>query len=113
MTKQSLRITPRTALGKWSVGLIIAMPILFFIGMSFTDSLYKSVPAGGTILADIASRPALALTMLAGMAAGIAAFITGIWAVIKQRENTLLVYTSTVIGALLILYLAGEILFPH
>jgi hypothetical protein len=89
------------------------MPILFIIGTAFTNSLYKSVPAGGTILGDIVARPALALTMLAGMVAGISAFITGLLAIIRQKENALLVYVSTVIGALLVLFLTGEIMFPH
>jgi hypothetical protein len=113
MTKQPWRIVPKTKLGKWSVVLIVAMPILFVIGTSFTNSLYKSVPAGVTILADIAARPALALTMLTGMAAGISAFITGLLAIIRQKENALLVYISCLIGALLVLFLAAEILFPH
>jgi len=113
MTKNPWRITPKTTLGKWSVVLIVAMPILFIIGTSFTNSLYKSVPAGVTILADIAVRPALAITMLAGMVAGISAFITGLLAIIRQKENALLVYVSTVIGALLMLFLTGEITFPH
>jgi len=104
---------PVTKLGWWSIGLIVAMPILFFIGTSFTNSLYKSVPAGDTILEDIAARPALALTMLAGMAAGILSFITGLVAIVRQKERTLFVYVSTMIGALLILFLAGEFLFPH
>lgn len=113
MTKQPWRITPKTILGKLSVGLIVAMPIAIIIGTSFTNSLYKSVPAGETILLDIAARPALALTMLAGMAAGISAFITGLLAIIRQKENALLIYVSTVIGALLLVFLAGEIIFPH
>ena len=70
MTKQSRRITPQTTLGKWSFGLIVVMPILFAIGPLSADTLYESIPAGGTILADIAARPALALTMLAGMGIG-------------------------------------------
>lgn len=113
MTKQTLRSLPKTTLGKWSVGLIVVMPILFAIGSTFTNSLYESVPAGKTILADIGARPALALTMLAGMAAGISAFIVGLLAIIRQKENALLVYASTVIGALFIVYLAGELAFPH
>jgi len=113
MTKQPWRIFPITTLGKWSVGLIVAMPLLFIIGSSLANSLYKSVPSGGTILADIAARPALALTILAGMAAGISAFITGLLAIIRQKDNALLVYVSSIIGALLMLFLAGEILFPH
>ena len=113
MAKRFLRITPITTLGRWSVGLIVAMPLLFLIGTSFTNSLYKSVPAGDTILTDIAARPALALTMLAGMVAGISAFLTGILAITRQKEYALLVYVSSLIGALLVLFLAGEILFPH
>jgi hypothetical protein len=113
MSRQLLRITPGTTLGKWSVGLIVTMPILFIIGSSFTSSLYKSTPAGGTILADIAARPVLALTMLAGMVAGISAFFLGLLSIIRQQENALLVYVSTVIGALLILFLAGELVSPH
>jgi len=62
---------PKTTLGRWSVGLIVAMPVLFFIGRLLLNLLYKSVPAGNTILEDIAERPALALTMLSGMVSGI------------------------------------------
>jgi hypothetical protein len=112
-TKSRKKNMPKTVLGKWSLGLIIAMPLLFLIGMSFTDSLYESVPAGGTILADIVSRPALAITMLVGMAAGVSAFITGLITIIKQKERTLLVYVSTIVGAALTLFLIAEIIFPH
>lgn len=93
--------------------LIIAMPILFAIGSSFRDTLYESVSSGDTILEDISKRPALALTMLAGMASGVSAFVTGLIAILKQKERTVLVYVSTVISALLILFLFGEIVFPH
>jgi hypothetical protein len=113
MKKRSWRLTPRTTLGRWSVGLIVAVPILFIIGSSFTSLLYESVPAGRTILADIAARPALALAMLAGMGAGISAFVVGLLAIVKHKENALLVYVSTVFGGLLVLFLAGEVAFPH
>ena len=113
MSKGPLKIAPKTMLGKWSVGLIVTMPFLFFIGTSFTNSLYKLIPAGETILADIVARPALALTMLSSMGAGISAFITGLLALSTRREKALLTYASTSIGALLILFLIGEIIFPH
>ena len=106
-------LIPKTILGKRSLGLIIAMPVLFFFGSSFTNSLYKSVPAGSTILEDIVKRPALALTMLAGMVAGISAFIVGLIAIIRKKERAFLVYIATSIGMLLILFLIGEVLFPH
>ena len=104
---------PKTQSGKWSLGLIVAMPVLFFIGMSFTNLLYESVPAGNSILEDIARRPALAITMLAGNVSGISAFITGLIAIIRQKERAPLVFVATIIGALLILFLVGEVLFPH
>jgi hypothetical protein len=113
MMKQALRILPTTAPGKWSLGLIIAMPVFLFMGGLFTNWLYPSVPAGGTILADIAARPALALAMLAGMAAGVSAFMVGLLAVIWRKEPGLLVFISIGIGALLVVFLAGEGLSPH
>jgi len=106
-------ILPKTKLGWCSLGLAAAMLVFFLIGMSFTDLVYKSVPAGGTILKDITVRPALALTMLTGMASGISAFIIGLIAIIKQKERALLVYGATLTGALLIIFIVGEIIFPH
>jgi hypothetical protein len=112
MVSQPWKFVPVTALGKWSVGLIVAMPILFFIGGSMTNSLYASVPAGNSIVEDIALRPVLALSMLAGMAAGISAFITGLVAIIK-KEKAILVYAACLIGAFLLVFLAGEFIYPH
>jgi len=113
MAKQPWRIVPITMLGKWSIVLIIAMPILFFVGSSFTNTLYQSVAAGDTLLADVTARPALALTMLAGMLCGILAFVTGLLAILRQKEKAILVYISSVLGGLLIIFLVGEILFAH
>jgi hypothetical protein len=104
---------PKTNLGKWSVGLILAMFVLFVIGSSLTNSLYESVPAGGTILKDIVSRPVLAISMLVGMASGISALVTGLVAIIKRKERAILVYASTLVGAALTLYLIAEFMFPH
>ncbi len=113
MKKALLDFTPRTGLGKCSVTLIIAMPVFFAIGSSFTNSLYQSVPSGNTIFADVATRPALALTMMTGMAAGIAACVTGAIAMFKEKDDTHLVCLSTILGALFIMFLIGEITFPH
>ena len=107
------RLLPRTKVGKRSVGLIIAMPILFCVGSSFAGTSYRSVPAGETIPKDIIQRPALALTMLSGMACGVSAFIVGLIAILRKKEQALTVYLSTLIGALFTLFLIAEILFPH
>ena len=73
MKDQSWKITPNTGLGWWSIGLILAMPLLFVLVTSFQNSLYESVMAGGTILA------------------GILAFVTGLLATVeKKREKQFL-----------------------
>ncbi len=104
---------PKTKLGKWSVIFIPLMLVLFFVGTSLTDTLYEGVAAGGTIHKDIVSRPVLALSMLAGMAAGVTALVIGLISIIKKKERALLVYLSTLVGAGLTLFLIAEIVFPH
>jgi hypothetical protein len=104
---------PSTTLGRWTVGLIAVMLILFVIVSAVSSTLYEFVPAGQTILADVSARPFLALTMLAGMVAGISAFIVGLLAIVKQKDHALLVYVSTLVGGLLTLFLVGELAFPH
>ena len=103
---------PKTNFGKWSVVLIIAMFILIIIGFSLSDTMYESVPAGGTILEDIVQRPALAISMLVGWGAGFFALVTGLISIIKHKERNLLVYLSTLIGAGLTVFLIANFLFP-
>lgn len=113
MAKRNWGILPLSDWGKWSIGLIVVMPLLLILGMTLARTLYVSVPAGETILADITARPALALSMLAGFGAGIVAFIAGLLAMIRRKDRSLLVILATVIGALVVVYLAAEILFAH
>ncbi len=108
-----LIFSPKTKLGKWTVALIILMPLFFFLGSLAVNSLYGSVAAGRTILEDIGKRPLVAFPMLLGMAFGISAFIFGIISIAKKKERAFLVYISTLIGFLLILFLLAEILYPH
>jgi hypothetical protein len=108
-----IKILPKTRLGWWSMGLAIAIPIFFLIGMSFANLLYESVPAGDTILEDVTARPALVIMMLAGMASGISACIVGLIAIIRRKDHALLVYCATLVGVLLVIFLIAEFIFPH
>lgn len=104
--------TPKSNLGKLSLALIALMPIFICIGMSFTG-FYKSVPAGKTILQDIFVRPGIALSMLAGFVSGIAAFFCGVFGIIREKDYSVLVFISTILGFLVLLWVFAEILFPH
>ena len=44
---------------------------------------------------------------------GIAAFFTGIISIIKSKERSVLVFLTTVIGFLVLIFVLGEILVPH
>jgi hypothetical protein len=103
---------PKTKLGKWSVGLILAMVTLFVIGLSLPNILYKSAPSGNTLLDDVVNRPLLALSMLAGVGASISALITGLVAVLKRKERAILVYGSTLVGAAVVFFVIAMFLFP-
>ena len=107
-----IKIFPGTFLGRWSTVLIIIMPILFYIGMSFV-SFYESVPAGKTISEDIVARPGVSLLMLAGFISGIAAFFVGIISITRKKDHSVFVFLSTAIGFLVLLWCLAEILFPH
>jgi hypothetical protein len=109
---KNIKFLPQNVLGKWSVALVIAMPVFFFIGMSFVD-FYESVSSGKTILQDIMLRPGVALAMLSGFASGITALFTGAFSILKKKERSVLVFISTTIGLLVLLFLMAEVLFPH
>lgn len=106
-----MKILPKTKTGIWSIGLIIATPILFAIGSSMVN-FYEGISAGESIPKDITARPGVALTMLAGFASGTSAFIVGLVTIIKNKERGVLVFISTILGFLLILFIAAEIAFP-
>ena len=108
-----MTILPKSKIGTWSIILIILMPILMFLGSSIFINFYGNTPASKTIPQDIVRRPGVALPMLLGILVGIAAFITGVVAIIKKGEKSLLVYTSSLFGLLVLLFVLGEILFPH
>ena len=70
-------------------------------------SAYRSVPSDRTIPEDILARPFLALSMLAGMVGGMMAFVVGLLAIGKKKERGILVFVSTLIGLLLMIFLAS------
>ncbi len=107
-----INFTPKSNLGKWSIGLIIIVPILFYTGMSFVD-FYKFIPAGKTILNDIIIRPGVALSMLGGFFSGIVAFLCGIFGIIKKKDYSIFVLISTILGFFIFLWTITEFLFPH
>ena len=99
-------ILPKTALGKWSIGLAGSFIVFFALvsvlgatgqegGETFFSNLYLAIPG-----------------LIAGVS-GIAAFITGIISIIFMKERALLVFVSTAIGLLLILFILSDFLITE
>ena len=108
----NVNFAPKSGLGKWSIGLIVIAPILFYIGMLFVG-FYESIPAGKTILHDVVTRPWLALSMLGGFFFSIVAFLFGAIGIIEKKDYSVFVFVSTLLGFFVLLWFLTEIWFPH
>ena len=91
--KVRISILPKTSLGWWSVGLVVAW-ILFFV-------LSQVILGPGPNY-----NMALAYTLTIVVAGiGVAAFVTGLISIIKSKERSILVVLIVVGGLVLILAL--------
>jgi hypothetical protein len=101
-----ISITPRTIPGKLSIGLIGGLCLFFAL-------LVILVAAGQRGGDTFFSNPALAITGLLAGLSGIAAFFTGVIAIIKSRERSVFVFLAAFIGLDVLLFCLGEFLSPH
>jgi len=72
--------------------------------------LAASGQQGGETFFD---NPLLAFSGLFAAICGTLAFLTGIAAIVKNKERAALVSVSVIIGGFVIFFLLGEFLFPH
>ena len=101
-----ISLKTKTTVGKWSTGLIIA----FLLFSAVFGILVASGQRGGD---TFFSFTALTIPgLLAGVSA-VLALVTGIIGIVKNREQSVLVFLATAIGLYLLILLPGEILFPH
>jgi hypothetical protein len=89
-TNIRITILPKTPLGRWSVGLVIAIIVLFMV-----------VP-------EVANRP-LEVAASSGFAclAG-AALVTGLISIIKNKERSILVFLTMAIGLFALIIAVGQ-----
>lgn len=97
---------PKTRLGKWSVQLVF----VFFLLFATLRLLVASGQQGG---ATFFSNPVLSIPGLLMGISGAFAFVVGIAAIGKRKERSSLVFLSTVIGLVVLIFLLGEMLSSH
>jgi hypothetical protein len=86
-----LKIKPGTKMGKWSVGLGIIFIILIWVKIQF----FLPVPVFGIA------------------ALGLAGFVLGLIALIKNKDRSILLFIPLLVGSIIIIWAAAELMFPH
>jgi len=101
-----LFLMPRNKLSKWSLNLIICF--FLFLGLFFAFAL--SGERGG---ANFFSNLKLALPAVLAAFSGISAFFTGFISIIKNKDYSISVITTSLMGLFVLLYVLGEIFCVH
>ena len=86
-----LNVLPKTTLGKWSVGLSIVFIILIWMKMQYSIHV-----------------PTFAIA-----AVGLIGFIMSIIAIFRNKDKAILNFLPILVGLIIILWIAAELLFPH
>ncbi len=101
-----IKLVPQKKLGRWTAGLFGASILAGLIFYAFIASGER----GGMEFFDNL-KLALAGLTCAGLA--IAGFFTGLTAMIKEKDRSVLTILATLIGFLMLLWVGAEIIFPH
>jgi hypothetical protein len=95
---------PSTRPGWWAVGLAIAFIVMSIVNSAVFMRLSEDVPWRQTIL------PFYGIFM---MLCGLATFVVGLIAIIRNHERSWLVWLAILPGASALLFVLGEFLLPH
>jgi len=82
---------PKSTQGKWAAGLGIAF--IIFIAMKIIGFM---------------PLPTFSIAAL-----GLAGFVTGIVAIFKNRDRAILTFLPVLVGLVIILWIAAELISPH
>jgi len=107
----SLKGTPKTRTGKWSVRLIITFIALFTV--SQIVYILRCNEENEIANAPILIFQLLGMLGMVGMLAGLASFVTGIFSIVKSKERTIWVYLAVLVSLFPLAFVLGEIFVPH
>ena len=95
-----ISILPKTRLGRWSVGLAVALILFFIFAIFFGPKVEESTWQ-------------VALTLVACGILAAAAFVTGLIGVVRNKERSILVFLIMVLGVFCLIIILGEFLVPQ
>ena len=97
---------PTTRLGQRSAWLIFT----FAVSLASFGILVASGQRGGE---TFFSNPILTIPGLIAAAAGISAFFTGLISIVRSKERSISVYLAVGFGLVTLVFVLGEIIYPH
>ncbi len=97
---------PSTRLGWWSVGLVVGFLVFF----GTFQTLVASGQRGGE---TFFSNPWLALTILPAAGSALAAGAAAAGAIFWRHERSFLCFLALLLGLVVMVFVLGEIVFPH
>ena len=101
-----IHFKPTTSLGRRSAWLIFT----FAVSLASFGILVASGQRGGD---TFFSNPILTIPILIAATAGISAFITGLISIVRRKERSISVYLALIFGLITLVFVLGEIIFPH
>jgi len=104
--KLQVHFRPKTRLGKRSVWLLVALAVFLLV---FRINALLGQRGGDTFF----SNPSLAIPILLAGISGIAAFITGLISIIREKERSVSVYLAVAIGLVVLIVALANIISPH
>jgi hypothetical protein len=101
-----LRLRPTSRLGCWSVGLLI----LFFAAFLAMSLVVASGQTGGKTFSDNWWIAGPGFTAVSG---AVGAFVAGLIALTRRGDRSFPVLVAVAVGALVTLFVLGEVTSPH
>ena len=103
----SFKEHPVTLVGKWAAGLAAAFVTMFLI------NTFVFMPTAGSALNDVLRPVFLPVFGILMMLSGLAGGVVGVFALLRGRERSWMVWAAIAPGAFALFFLVGEFLFPH
>ena len=99
-------VLPKTKLGRWSVWLLV---VFVFIIAVFQIMVAVGQRGGETFFDNIR----LSTVAVVAAISGIFSLLIGLISIIKSKERSILVFVATMIGLFVLIFIIGELAFPH
>jgi hypothetical protein len=97
---------PHTRWGNWAAEAVAGFVVFFGLA---NVAIALGERGGATFF----SNPLIAVPMLLAAISGVAAFFTGLYGFIRGRERSILAGLATLVGFFVLLFIIGELAFPH